>query len=187
MFDRPALLIRQTVLACCCASLVVALTSCEEKVKPAVVAVTQGDIPSQESWKSTVILSDSARVKAIVWAGHIAAYAQQRVTLLSDSIHVDFFNDQEQHTSFLTARTGKVNDATQDFEAHENVVVISDSGTVLRTDRLFWTNIDRKIHTDAFVDIVSPTEHIMGTGLVSDQNLKNYRIFKVAGQSLKNE
>jgi hypothetical protein len=65
--------------------------------------------------------------------------------------------------------------------------VTSDSGTVLRTDRLFWTNADQKIHTDAFVDILSPTEHIMGQGLVSDQALKHYRIFKVTGQSVSNE
>ena len=160
---------------------------CEEKVKPSVVAINQGEIPSQESWNSTVILSDSARVKAVVWAGHIMAYSQQRVTLLSDSIHVDFFNIREEHTSLLTARRGRVNDANQDFEAHENVVVISDSGTILRTDRLLWTNAEQKIHTDAFVDIVSPTEHIMGTGLISDQGLKNYRIFKVTGQSLPHE
>jgi len=162
-------------------------SGCEEKVKPSVVALSQGEIPSQESWRSTVILSDSARVKAVVWAGHIASFGQQRLTELEDSVHVDFYNSKEEHTSLLTARRGKVNDATQDFEAHENVVVISDSGTILRTDRLFWTNKDQKIHTDAFVDIVSPTEHIMGTGLISDQNLKNYRIFKVTGQSLKHE
>lgn len=163
------------------------LQGCEEKVRPTVVAINQREIASQESWNSTVTFSDSARIKAILWAGHIASYADQRSTFLSDSIHVDFFNEFEQHTSLLTARRGKVNDQTQDFEAHENVVVISDGGTILRTERLFWTNAEQKIHTDAFVDIVSPTEHIMGQGLVSDQGLKNYKIFKVTGQSLKNE
>ena len=163
------------------------LFGCEEKVKPSVAAVGQGEIPSQESWNSTVLISDSAHIRAVLWAGHISSYAQQRFTMLSDSVHVDFYNDREEHTSLLTARWGKVNDATQDFEAHENVVVISDSGTVLHTDRLFWTNAEQKIHTDAFVDIVSPTEHIMGTGLVSDQGLKNYRIASVTGQSLNHE
>ena len=100
---------------------------------------------------------------------------------------MDFYNEQEVHTSVLTARWGKVNEQTQDFEAHENVVVVSDSGTILRTDRLFWDNAERKIHTDAFVDIVSPTEHIMGHGMVSDQSLRNYRIFKVTGQRTTND
>jgi len=58
---------------------------------------------------------------------------------------------------------------------------------VLRTERLFWTNATRKVHTDAFVDIVSATEHIMGQGMQSDQGLKNYEIFKVTGQVLTHE
>jgi LPS export ABC transporter protein LptC len=87
----------------------------------------------------------------------------------------------------MTARRGIVNDATRDLEAYENVVVISDSGTVLRTESLFWNNLTRKVHTDAFVDITSPTEHIMGHGMESDQGLKNYRIFRVTGQAIPNE
>jgi LPS export ABC transporter protein LptC len=106
--------------------------------------------------------------------------------MLSDSVHVDFYDENEQHTSLLTARRGKVNDQNQDFEAHENVIVLSDSGTVLRTEHLFWDNASRKIHTDAYVDIASRTEHIMGHGMVSDQGLKNYRIFRVTGQSVTN-
>lgn len=163
------------------------LFGCEDKVKPSVAAIGQGEIPSQESWNSTVLISDSANIRAVLWAGHISSFGQQRFTMLADSVHVDFYNDREEHTSLLTARWGKVNDATQDFEAHENVVVISDSGTILHTARLFWTNAEQKIHTDAYVDIVSPTEHIMGTGLVSDQGLKNYRISSVTGQSLSHE
>jgi len=166
------------------ALLVLALNGCEERVKPAALPVPQTELPSQESWKSTVRFSDSARVKAVLWAGYIAIYADRHYTMLSDSVHVDFYDENEQHTSLLTARRGRVNDQNQDFEAHDNVIVLSDSGTVLRTEHLFWDNASRKIHTDSFVDIVSRTEHIMGHGMVSDQGLKNYRIFKVTGQAV---
>jgi LPS export ABC transporter protein LptC len=168
-------------------SLVVLLSACEEKIRPSVVAVSQAESPSQESWNSTVTFTDSGRVKAILWSGHIASYAAKQFTLLSESIHVDFFDECERHTSLLTARHGKVNDRTQDFAAYENVVVISDSGTTLRTDSLYWDNATRKIRTEAFVDIVSPTEHIMGHGMISDQGLKNYTIFKVTGQAVTKE
>jgi len=167
--------------------LMLSIVGCEEKMRPSVVAVNQGVLPSQESWKSTVTFSDSAKVKAILWAGHITVYSPRQYTLLDDSLHVDFFDEQERHTSLLTARRGKVDDRSEDFEAHENVVVTSDSGTVLTTERLFWNNAKRQISTDAFVDIVSPTEHIMGHGMVSDQSLKNYKIFKVTGRSVSSE
>ncbi len=160
------------------------LIGCEEKVRPMVVAVNQADIPSQESWNSTVTFTDSGKVSAILWSGHISSYTDKQYTLLSDSVHVDFFDDLEHHTSLLTSRRGKVNDRTQDFAAYDNVIVISDSGTTLRTDSLYWDNATRKIRTEAFVDIVSPTEHIMGHGMVSDQGLKKYTIFKVTGRAV---
>ena len=169
----------------CAASLL--LAGCGERITPAVVPLPEKALPSQESWQSTVYFTDSARIKAVLWAGHIADFQGERVTLLDDSVHVDFFDEEGRHTSLLTARRGKVNDATQDFEAYDSVVVVSDSGSTMKTDRLFWTNADRTIHTDAFVDITSPTEHIMGRGLVSDQDLKNYRIFKVTGEAVKGD
>lgn len=168
-------------------ALVLVIAGCEEKIKPSVVPVETVELPSQESWKSTVVFSDSGQRSAVLWAGHIEAYAQQRITLLGDSVRVDFFNENEVHTSLLTARRGKVNDLTHDLEVYENVVVISDSGTTLKTERLFWNNTTRKIHTDAFVDIQSPREHIMGHGMESDQGLKQYKILRVTGQAVTNE
>ena len=168
-------------------ALLLAAPGCGERAGPAVVPLPGSALPSQESWRSTVTFTDSARVKAVLWAGHIAAFQAERVTMLDDSVHVDFFDELGRHTSLLTARRGKVNDATQDFEAEDSVVVVSDSGSTMRTDRLFWTNADRTIHTDADVDITSPTEHITGKGMVSDQDLKNYRIFRVTGQAVKGE
>lgn len=166
---------------------VLLLTGCEQKMKPAVGPVTSADIPSQESWNSTVTFTDSAHIRAVLWSGHIAVYTPRSSTLLSDSVRVDFYNEYEKHTSVLTARRGQVNDRTRDFEAYENVVVISDSGTVLRTDRLFWTNATRTIHTDAFVEITSSSEQIRGHGMESDQSLRNYRIFRVTGRAVAKE
>ena len=163
------------------------LSGCEEKIKPSVVPLPNSEIPSQESWNSTITFSDSARIKAVLWSGHIARFTTQRFTLLSDSIRVDFYDQDERHSSLLTAKRGRVNDATQDFAAYGNVVVVSDSGTTLKTDSLFWNNANRKITTQAFVDIVSPTEHIMGQGMESDQGLKNYKIFRVTGSAVSKE
>lgn len=162
-------------------------SGCEEKLKPSVVNVAKRDIPSQESWESSVIFSDSARVKAVLWAGHISAFAEKQHTVMDESIHVDFFNEQEQHASTLTAERGRVEDRTRDFAAYGNVIVVSDSGTVLKTDSLFWKDATRTIETNSFVDILSKTEHIKGHGLVSDQALKNYRILQVTGEAVVKE
>jgi LPS export ABC transporter protein LptC len=166
--------------------LLLPLAGCEEKLKPAVSpAVTGGQIPAQESWNATIRFTDSGKVKGILRAGHIAAFSDRKVTYLDSNIAVDFFDEEEHHTSVLTARRGKVDDATKDFEAHDNVVVVSDSGTILKTEELFWDNNRQKIHTTAYVEITSPTEQIRGHGLESDRGLKEYRIFRVTGQAVK--
>ncbi len=175
---RPLLLLFAGLLA---------WTGCEEKIRPAVASGPLADLPSQESWNSTVTFTDSARVRAVLWSGHISVYSRLQYTLLEESVRVDFYNEAEQHTSRLTARRGKVNDRTRDFEAYDHVVVVSDSGTVLTTERLFWTNATRRIHTDAYVEITSPTEQIRGHGMESDQSLKNYRIFRVTGRAVTRE
>jgi LPS export ABC transporter protein LptC len=165
------------------------LTGCsEEKVKPPVSSVGMGvDRPSQESWNATITFTDSGRTTAVLRAGHIAMFADQRTTQLDSGIVVDFFDQIERHTSVLTARRGRVNDVTNDFDAHDSVVVVSDSGTTLRTADLYWVNKAQKVSTPGFVDITSPTEHIQGHGLESDQGLKHYTILKVTGQAKGND
>jgi LPS export ABC transporter protein LptC len=161
---------------------------CEEKIKPSIEAVAIGhDVPTQESWSAKITFTDSGKVAAILQSGHIAVYPEKRYTLLDSNIVVDFFDENECHTSVLTASRGKVDDGTHDFEAHGNVVVTSDSGTVLKTEDLYWVNLSQRIHTPSYVEIISPTEKIQGQGFESDKSLKQYVIFKVTGQAKTNE
>ncbi len=160
------------------------LTGCEDRVKPSVSDTQYGSsIPTQESWNTRIMFSQEGRTLAILYAGHVKVYEQEKRTILEDSIRVDFYDKDAHITSFLTANRGEVNDINRDLVAYENVVVISDNGTSLRTEKLLWNNSDQKIHTDAYVEIDSPKEIIQGHGMESDQDLKNYKIFKVTGQS----
>ena len=161
---------------------------CEGKVKPSVTSFgLKQDIPSQESWNATITFTDSGKITGVLKAGHITVLDEKRVTLLDSDIKVDFYDDSQHHTSVLTAKRGVVNDITHDFEAHENVVVVNDSGTTLRTQELYWANATRKIHTPAYVEITSPKEQLQGQGLESDQSLVNYTIYKPTGKAKTND
>ena len=165
---------------------VIIYAGCEEKVKPSVLQISiPSEMPTQESWNTSVTFSDSGKIKAVLHAGHIAQYRSRQMTYLDGNVRVDFFDFNENHTSVLTSQKALVNDLNHDLEAVENVVVVSDSGTTLRTEQLQWTNATRKIHTKKFVSISSPTEDLQGTGMESDQSLKNYKIFNVSGESRK--
>ncbi|MBI2429195.1 MAG: LPS export ABC transporter periplasmic protein LptC [Ignavibacteriales bacterium] len=160
----------------------IVLSGCEEKVKPSVLSGVSGtQLPSQESWNSKITFSDSGIVKAIVHAGHIYAYDNSRVTHLDSGVVVDFFDEFGKHTTQLTSVRGAVDEGTNNLEATGNVVVKSDSGTTVYTEKMFWTNQKQLIHSPEFVRIISPKEQLQGTGFESDHNLRNYRIFKVTG------
>ena len=165
------------VLAC-------AAGGCEEKVKPSVLAdVDSKNLPQQESWNSTVVISDSGKVKAVIEAGYIRVFDVSRETLLSEGVIVHFFDEQGVQSSELHSREAKVDDRTNDFEAIGDVVVTSSDSTVLRTERLFWDNAKQLVHTTDDVWITSPKESIQGKGFEAQQNLRNYRIFQVSGEA----
>lgn len=159
------------------------LISCnDQSVKPKIISIKTRELPDQESFNSKVVFSDSGIVKAILRAGHIAVYSSKNETLLDGGIVVDFYDREGNHTSVLTADRGRVDDITQDLYAFGNVIARSDSGVVLKTEELKWVNARRKIVTDKYVEITSPTEEIKGYGLESDQSLKDYVIFRVSGR-----
>jgi LPS export ABC transporter protein LptC len=156
---------------------------CEEKIRPSVLSENvSGTRPQQESWNSTVVLSDSGRLLARIKAGYIEKYDAPLETRMSKGIVVYFYNEQGEQTTTMRAKEGVVNEQTYDLRADGDVVVVSDDSTKLRSERLFWDNRRRLIHTPEYVTIVSPRERIQGQGFESDQRLRNYRIFKVTAQ-----
>ena len=164
--------------------LLIVSPGCEEKIKPAVLpAVDSRTLPSQESWNSNIVISDSGKVRAVVDAGYLRVFEDQRTTLMSEGVTVHFFDEGGAQTSVMTSNEGKVDEFTNDLEAMGNVVVISTEKTTLKTEKLYWNNRRGLIHTPEFVQIMSPKERLQGHGLESDQTLKNYRVFRVTGQS----
>jgi hypothetical protein len=53
----------------------------------------------------------------------------------------------------------------------------------MKTEQLFWDNQRQLIYTPAYVQIATLKEKMQGHGFESDQSLKNYRVFRVTGQT----
>lgn len=150
-----------------------------KRVKPSInVNLEIGEMPSQESWNSTITFSDSGKTKAILWAGHLKKFDEKRETFMDENIKVDFYDQNEIQTSTLTSKNGRVDESTNNLYAIDSVVVSSDS-VIIRTDEMMWRNKDRKIVSDKFVTVISPNETIKGYGFESDQSLRNYVIYNI--------
>ena len=152
----------------------------QQRVQPSVMSNIQLEkLPSQESWNSKVTFTDSGKTKAVLYARHIRVYYDTQETLLDTSLKVDFYDENQIHSSTLTSKRGRVDDATQNLFARDSVVVVNDSGVTITTSELMWRNKDRKIVSDKFVTILSPKEKIQGYGFESDQSLRNYIIYNI--------
>jgi LPS export ABC transporter protein LptC len=155
-------------------------SGCEEKFIPPQTEITADELPSHESWNSTVIFSDSGNVKAVMTAGLIQVFSQRQYTLIDSNATVKFYKDGE-HVSTLNGKRGKVDDVTKNIEMFDSVKVVNNEGSTLTTEKLLWNQKTQRVSSDQFVRIITPTESIEGIGFESDQNLKNYTIYKVSG------
>jgi LPS export ABC transporter protein LptC len=159
-------------------------TGCEEKIQPSVISsIDSRTLPQQESWNSAITVSDSGRVTAIIYAGYISVFESDQKTYLSQGVRVRFFNIKGIQTSVLTSDEGTVDEMTNNLEARKNVVVVSSDSSRMITEQLFWDNNRQLIYTPAYVQITTKKDRLQGHGFESDQSLKNYRIFRVTGQS----
>lgn len=145
-----------------------------------------GIYPDQESWQAVMRVTKDGRTTGLINAGHIQKFSAKKITLMKDSLKVDFFDVQGNHTSVLTSQGGKILDDRQDMTAYGNVIVVSDSGLTLFTDTLRWNNKDQKIYSDIPVKFISDEgDTLYGDSFKSDPDLVNYEIENPHGKSSK--
>jgi LPS export ABC transporter protein LptC len=157
---------------------------CEEKTLPSVIStIDSRTLPQQESWNSTIVVSDSGRISAIIVAGYIQVSDVSRQTQMSQGVKVRFFSREGKQTSVLTSDEGSVDETTNNLEARKNVLVVSSDSSHMTTEQLFWDNQRQLIYTPEYVQIKTVKEKLQGHGFESNQSLKNYRVFRVTGQT----
>ncbi len=138
----------------------------------------------QEGWSSQVVSTKDGRPTAIIAYGHMLKYKNDQLYRFNQGVQVDLYDEHGVHLSRVTADSGVMHEATYDLEAHGNVVVVSDTGIVLRTERLFYNKTNDKVYSDAPVTIIhGPGDTLYGKGFESDKTLSNYVFYQPRGVS----
>jgi LPS export ABC transporter protein LptC len=144
------------------------------------------DGPDQEGWNSRITVTSNGRQTAIVQYSHMEKFSKRREVKFDGGLVVDFYNTEGKHTSNLVSERGVLYEETNDVEALVNVVVKSDSGATILTQRLRWDNTRQKIVSNDFVTIITAqNDTVNGKGFQSDQSLKFWSIGKPSGVSQK--
>jgi len=117
---------------------------------------------------------EGARVWSIS-ADHALVYDDaDRVEMID--LRVDFFDDDGEVRSTLTANEGILARRTNDMEVIGNVVVYAADGTILTTDKLTWNERKGKVESDRPVRVTKGDDVMTGVGVEADPDLKNIRV-----------
>ncbi|HMN04782.1 MAG TPA: LPS export ABC transporter periplasmic protein LptC [Flavobacteriales bacterium] len=137
------------------------------------VRITQG---------AEYIYSDSGLVRNRLRAGTIREYAGERPrTELQDGVELTFFDPDGKEGSRLTARRGRIDQATGKMVVEEKVVFKNTRGEQLETELLTWGQDSGKVYTDRPVMITRDQDIIYGQGLDAAEDFSRYAIRKVTG------
>ncbi len=142
-------------------------------------------IPSQESWNTTIRINSVGKETVQAKAAYSAHYDKPKEILFIGEVQLDFFDQDGEHSSMMSADTGRIDDQRQLFTAVGNVFVVSDSGMTLATEVLYWNEIRESIFTDQAIILTTETDTLYGVGFESDSNLENWTITQPTGVSYR--
>ena len=162
--------------------LILIFVSCSELTE--IQLLPSDSIPDQESWKAIIILTNKGKMRAKIQSGHLERYNEKSYILLDTNVTVDFFDQDERHTSILTSDSAEIDQKTNNMKASGNVVAISDSGITLFSEILFWDSKKEKLYTEKNIMITTlGNDTLYGTGVESNSSLKNWKILNPSGVS----
>ena len=133
-----------------------------------------------------------------IYSPQISIYQQEKVVISATSekllkdegkdatlcgmVNSKFFDEDGKHISTLYSDSAKIENITNNLEAYGNVRVVSDSGFVLISDRIFWNNQYKLVTSQDSVIFTTPDEDTLyGVGFESDIDLTHAKVYKPFG------
>ncbi len=130
--------------------------------------------PDQVVEDGTHVITVEGVKKAEILAERLLFYNGEG-KVYGDTIQVRFFDDAGAPTSTLTARTGELEQATQEMIAREDVFVRGRDATI-RTQELHYDPTSDRLTSEGRTEINQRGNVIRGQGVVSDTALRDIRI-----------
>lgn len=136
------------------------------------------DLPVQEAINFETLYTDSGQIRFSLKAPKLLRFENEGKTFVEFPIGMELikYDANKKIISSIKADYAKQFVKDKKWEAKNNVTVTNATGDSLKTEHLIWEEKTEKIYTEEFVKIVSADKIITGVGLVSDQNMQNWRI-----------
>jgi LPS export ABC transporter protein LptC len=134
-----------------------------------------GELPDQEVSDFVLTETDQGTPVWTLYARHAATYSIRNM-VIARSIRVDFYDEDGQRTSELTAKEGEINQRTRDMTARGNVVIQTTEGTRMSSEVLSFDNRRQLIIApdDQLVRVEREADVLTGYGFNSDPELRHF-------------
>lgn len=140
------------------------------------------NIPDQEGWNSKAVFTTKGVIEAELYSKHLMRWNNQKLTTFGQGLRVEFYEKGE-HNATLTSDSGEVRGNTNNLSAFGNVVIVSDSGLTMRTEKIYWDDQKQLVFADGFVTMTSAEDTLNGYEFESNKDLSNWKMKNAYGQS----
>jgi len=157
--------------------------SCENDLDKIEKVTFNPKSPDETIHDLKMVYSDSAYARVEL----ICPYAEtmhhpENITKLLDSLRVNFFSENGEIVSILTALYGEINYSKGTLMVRDSVRLYnSKKKQTLETEVLYWNQKDSSIFTQSAVIVRSPKGKLFGQGIRTKQDFSNYEILKPVG------
>lgn len=159
--------------------------ACESNNLSEIKAISApNELPVMEATDFETTYTDSGVVRFTLKTPKLLRFENDGKTYSEFPLGVEIkqYDAEQNIVSSISADYAKEFIKEEKWEGKNNVVVTNVEGDSLKTEYLIWDRKNEKIHTDEFVKIISEDKIITGVGLVSDQNMKNWKIKNPKGE-----
>ncbi len=172
-----------------------ALAGCEHRAGTAQEeqAARAESAPAQVSQDVRFAVYNSGRPRAEIAARRMEQYETEdsTYTLLYGApqtpaggrVVAHLFDEAGDSSATITADRLVYREAESRFDARGQVVVETVEGKRLEGEHLSWNEAARTVETPGFVRITTPTDRVQGYGLRANEDLSNYRLANVTGET----
>lgn len=143
------------------------------------------NFPSRTLKNAKIVFKDSGFIKIDLKSPLIEEYGMVDTpyTLFPKGINLNYFNKNLDSPGYLKADWVKMVESKGYYEGRGNVVLISEQGDTLKTDKLFWNSKQRRVYTKDTVYIITKRGDSVqaNNGIEAKDDLTEYTLFNNRG------
>lgn len=176
---------RGSVFAAICLLVTLMLASgCREEGKLDVASkINPAGMPTMTTNNVSTLISDSGVVQYKIVAPTWKVYEEVDTPywLFPEGLYLQKYDPYFQVIATVAADSARFFSKQKIWRLDGHVEMTKAPSDLFQTSQLFWDQNSRKIYSDSFIHIETPTHVLEGIGFESDDRLSSYRVIKPQG------